>query len=255
MDYTIVVMNITKNLEEMGFSKKEARVYLSLFKLKDATAFKIAADTSLPKTSVYHTLKALEKSGYISSWKKNTITYFFPESPNLLLKKYNERKTILEELIPELKTYSEQNEVLPYAKLYTGKEGVKIAMNGVLENAIEQKTNTIYSFIRPDFTDIFPKISDSWIQEREKHGISIRIIRPVLNKGDNTLGYEKNGLRETKVMPGSYPIESSIYISGSKSTLFAIKDHQMYAATIDSVVFANMFKNMFLYIWDTLPKE
>ncbi len=188
------------------------------------------------------------------SWKKNGVIYFSPESPNLLLKRHEEKKIILEELIPELRSYSEQNDVLPYSKLFSGKEGVKIALDDVIESAKQQKIHTIYSFLRPEFMDHFPKIGNRWIKEREKHGIFIKVVRPVLKKGDNDHGYENNTLRETRVMPEDYPIKGSLFVCGRKTTLFSIKNYQMYAATIDSEPFSSMFENMFQYIWKTLPK-
>jgi sugar-specific transcriptional regulator TrmB len=123
-----------KDLIKYGLNEREALVYISLLKLSDSTAFLIAKDVDLPRTTVYETLEDLKRKGLLSVWKKNNVNYYSPESPNILLKQHKEKEELLNSVVPELFSYIKMNGKVPSAKFYTGKEGVKIVLDYVIEN-------------------------------------------------------------------------------------------------------------------------
>ena len=248
-------MSIEKDLIKYGLNEREALVYISLLKLSDSTAFLIAKDVDLPRTTVYETLEDLKRKGLLSVWKKNNVNYYSPESPNVLLKQHKEKEELLNSVVPELFSYIKMNGKVPSAKFYTGKEGVKIVLDDVIERSIDQKLNIIHSIIRPEFNDYFPKIMTEWIQRREEKNIYIQIIIPDIPVDEKKLSYFKNDLRETRVMKKDYPLGSSIFIYGNKTALFSLEDNQMYATVIESAPFSSMFKSMFGAVWDTLLNQ
>lgn len=87
---------IEKDLQKIGFSDKEAKIYLILAKNGELSAGKIANKTDLPRATVYSCLEKLIKNGLISTALSGRIKYFSIEPPvamdNLLKKKEDQLK-------------------------------------------------------------------------------------------------------------------------------------------------------------------
>jgi sugar-specific transcriptional regulator TrmB len=242
-------MNYTQKLAQIGFSKKESEIYLSLLKLKDCSITQIVQDTGIAKTTVYDTLTSMQRMGLVSMWRKNSVRYYSAESPNRLLKMQEEKLEKMKELVPELRLISEDGRTVPSAKLYTGKEGAKAVLQDVLDHSKMIKVKNISAYIRPDFIKYFPKASREWIKAREDLGIHFRILRPEFELGDSSEGYENNPLRETRVIKNQQDIKSSMYIYGNKTALFFMDNQKIYSLIIESEPFSNIFLSFFNMVW------
>ena len=92
-------MNIIKNLQSLGFSEKESKVYFTLLKIGPSTAYKIAKQSGLKRPTVYIILEELRKKDL----KKNKdIDVFDKLKKNLLNKK---EKNVFD----KLKEYNKNN--------------------------------------------------------------------------------------------------------------------------------------------------
>lgn len=67
---------ILKNLEKIGFGRKEAEVFLELIKNPGANGSQIAKALGYPRTTVYQNLDILQKKGYINSYLDKEITLY-----------------------------------------------------------------------------------------------------------------------------------------------------------------------------------
>ena len=77
-----VLLNEKENkfLCEIGFTKTQAKIYLTLLKLGKANARTLSRDTNIPRTEVYGTLNELQKKGLVE--KEVTATpYKFKATP------------------------------------------------------------------------------------------------------------------------------------------------------------------------------
>ena len=95
--------NEYEELEKLGFSKNEAKVYLALLKLGSSLAGKIAKETLLDRSSTYSALKVLHKKGVISTYFENKRTIFSPEDPKRLMDYFIEKQEIAKNVITKLK--------------------------------------------------------------------------------------------------------------------------------------------------------
>jgi sugar-specific transcriptional regulator TrmB len=60
-----VTLKLIENLQKLGFTGNEAKVYASLVYLKQAKASDIAESAGVPRPKIYGTLRGMEKKGYI----------------------------------------------------------------------------------------------------------------------------------------------------------------------------------------------
>jgi len=74
------------NLQKLGFTENEARTYVGLLSLKEATAREIHEYTRVPRPKVYGVLEKMEKKGYVEV-KEGKPAYFKGLDPEQLTEK------------------------------------------------------------------------------------------------------------------------------------------------------------------------
>jgi len=60
-----MTLKLIENLQKLGFTGNEAKVYASLVCLKQAKASEIAENAGVPRPKIYGTLRGMEKKGYV----------------------------------------------------------------------------------------------------------------------------------------------------------------------------------------------
>ncbi len=246
-------MNIKTNLHTLGLDQRQAEIFLFLLSHKDIPAYEIAQGTDIPRTTVYKTLEELRKQGFVSSWLKNGVKYFSPESPKKLKDVIDEKNRILTETMPELLKMFSSDSIYPSAKLYIGKEGVKHVFEVLLEHVDRHKLKKLYVYSDDLLTEQFPKFFSEWRIRKNKTGAFTHLIVPHgTPMNDN---YSSNALRETRFMPKEFSFLGSVDVTGNLVAFFSFKDKEVYSILIDSPIVAEMLTKLFTYIWDTLPAQ
>src|SRR3989338_2798739 len=113
------------HLEQLGLTKNQSLVYLSLLKLGSTTAQSIIKESGLHRSRVYDSLERLEDLGLVSYVVKDFKKYFQAANPEKLLDYVDEKKEIVSQLIPELKKLEGMKKEVINASIYKGKEGIK----------------------------------------------------------------------------------------------------------------------------------
>ncbi len=241
-------MDILHALELYGFSKNEVLVYLYLLKNLEGTAFLIAKNTNIPRSTVYTILESLKKQGIISQFRKNNVAYFTPESPNRLLTLLKQKEEIMNEVMPQIRAVTSRSMDVPVAKLYVGVEGVKVGLEDVLETIKDQKIKQIFATSQPELLKYLPKYFPSWLRQREDLGVYTKLILP--QSARNFL--ETNKLREVRYLPDKFPFNCSVTIYGNKAAFFSASEDDMYCMLIESESAVGMLKQFFLFTWEML---
>lgn len=60
-----MTLKLVKNLQKLGFTGNEAKIYAVLVCLKQAKASEIAENAGVPRPKIYGTLRGMEKKGYV----------------------------------------------------------------------------------------------------------------------------------------------------------------------------------------------
>lgn len=98
-----------KHLQNMGFTDKEAKVYMTCLKNGPCTVKKLSEDCGVKRPTTYVMLKSLMEKELVELIKRGKKTYFSAHHP-VALRKHVERErqaiakkeAILEELMPML---------------------------------------------------------------------------------------------------------------------------------------------------------
>ena len=241
-------MELTKALKEYGLSENEIKVYLALIKLGKASVQKIAKSSCLPRTTSYHLLESLEQKGLVGFVIKDSKRYFSVARPSKLVENLEEKKKIIQEIIPELNSLSESITEKPGVTIFEGVRGVRAILKDVLE---ERKTIYHYGDIN-SIQEVFAHVFPQYISERVKRKIAIKVICKKKEAHKDLIKNAKKEFREFAFIPKSYHFDSSVFIYANKVAIFNIKHEPYFVVVINNKDFYNTQKNFFELMWKLL---
>jgi HTH-type transcriptional regulator, sugar sensing transcriptional regulator len=245
-------MDITELLTKFGLSKNEALVYMALIKLTEASAYALAKETKIPKTSTYEVLESLKSKGFVLKSIVNGSSYFTPESPSLFLTSANDKIDIAKMIIPALQNITQTDHNKPSVKFYTGEEGVKKAFEDVLITLKKTNIRIKYTVADPKLTMLIPRYFIEWQKKREKFGIHTKLLTNYSDTDNNTESklLKNNDFRETRIIPKEYIFSTSIDVYANKVAIFSYKkDSSPHAIIIESESVAETLKKFFEFMW------
>lgn len=131
---------LLETLKSIGFSEKEAKVYLTALELKEALPGSIARLSGVKRSSTYILLGHLAKKGLLSPIKKNGYLFYQAKNPQNFIRqeiqKSEKIKSTLEDLhisFAQSQTNSEEFENYVEVSVFKGKENL-LKMRENIEN-------------------------------------------------------------------------------------------------------------------------
>lgn len=163
----------TETIETLGLSNTEAKVYLALLGLKDATANQLSEESGIHRRTVYDALETLVEKGLVTfSIGINKKTYN-AEKPDKFLEILEDKKKAFLQALPELLAKIKNAKEEQEAVIYRGKNGIK----NIMEDLIKER-KTVYLFgsgglFKEFFGDLY---SENWFSKAIKKKIKIKAI-------------------------------------------------------------------------------
>ncbi len=238
-------------LLEIGFSNKEAAVYLAILKLGKGTASVIARKAHIQRTTSYQILNSLFDKGLVTLTGKEPKQEYVAESPDMLKtylkKQLEEKKNNLEEteknLIPQLKSiHNVENR--PKVMFYEGREGMEKVYEDTLTSHEEIRAFATYDDMEQALPGYFPK----YFHRRAAKGIPIRAIFPFTQAGLELSKDNKAQLRQTAMVPADkYYFSPEINIYDNKIMIASWREK--LGIIIESSEIADAMKKIFELAW------
>jgi hypothetical protein len=194
----------------------------------------------------------MRRQGLVTQFRKNKVLHYSPTSPNILRTILTEKEKILQEILPSLHELSSQVIVKPKVELYTGKEGIKILLEDILYTCKKNAVHEIYAAAHPELLDAVPVFFQEWVKRRAENKIFVHLIIPSSMK--HRTEYYSGHLRETRFLPANFPFQCTMDIYGNKLGFFSLKDGEIYTVIIESPTISDLFKQFFLFTWNTLKR-
>jgi sugar-specific transcriptional regulator TrmB len=230
-----------EELNEIGLTDNEAKVYLALLDLGPSLAGQISRKTGMHRRTVYDTTEMLIKKGLIGYILKNNRRYFEASNPNRILEILNEKKDLVTPIVSGLRDKFEGVKEKQETNFYKGKEGLK----NIFEDQLNAKEILIIG-ASPDAYDILKFYFKWYDQKRKKKKIKSRI-----------LAYDKKiqkiDLADIRYLPQKYsnPVAVNIYDDKVAIILWATKP---IAILIKEKEIADAYRNYFELMWKLAKK-
>lgn len=244
-------MEIKHFLAQFDLIGKKADVYLAVLELGSGTVIEIAKKSEVKRTTVYDILLDLEKTGLIYQTTKESKRLFVAEDPEKLKKKLEEKERMLDEMLPQLRSFYNIKGIKPKIKFYEGKEGLRQVYADTLNYNGE-----ILAFASEDVVRVLGMDwANDYLTKRVKKEIRVRIILPktdMIEKDFNPL--DQKQLRTSKLVNAKkYPFSIEINIYGHQKVALMSSREEM-GIIIEGAEIYNTLKLIFEVLWDTLPE-
>jgi HTH-type transcriptional regulator, sugar sensing transcriptional regulator len=241
-------------LEEIGLTKGESKVYLTLLEVGETTTGKIIEEAQISAGKVYQILDKLIKKGLVSYIVKDKTKYFSASHPNrildLLSEKENEIKRKEEEIkqiLPSLIKSYEFDKKTNETTLFKGLKGIQTAIFELLENSSRE----IYAMgITTSKDERFNILWEKWHKEREKRKIMCKCLFSEINK-EYSEKMQSMKFAEVKLIKGITP--SAITISKDYVLIQTYED-DIECLLIKNKNIAESFKTFFETMWNSAIK-
>ena len=240
-----------KELQDLGLSEKEARVYLAALELGATTADKLAKQAKIKRPTAYVQLESLMKMGLMSTYEEGKKTMFAPESPELLKRllanqqeNLRTKESELSNMLPALMQQFASAGERPVVRFFPGKEGVAVAREEVLAT----KDKNIYIIFSPEkLSQVFSqKYLDEDSDRRRSLGIHSKVIFTYKEYFAHA-GVDE--LTERRYLPPSeLPLTVDIFIFDDKVAVHSLEG-SMFGLIIQSSQIVRSLKLIFDFLW------
>lgn len=95
-------MQNQKVIEQLGYTPKEAKIYLASLALGEAHISDIAAKVKMPRSSVQLVVDKLHEDGLMNFYVMRRYKYWVAEKPEQLLKNLKKREEVIKGALPKL---------------------------------------------------------------------------------------------------------------------------------------------------------
>lgn len=241
---------LNKELEKIGLSKKEAKVYLACLELNEATIGQISKKSGIKRTTVYDIVESLKAKGLISSSTKNKRLSYYAENPQKIDRSLDEKKKILGNIMPELLSIANTIDKKPKIRYFEGSKGMKEVMRDTL-NYPDQEILAWF----PDKTTY--EVGDEffygeYIPKRLKKKIWVRAIAPNSDAMKKLALADKQELRQTRIISKEkFDTSVTIELYGNYKILILGFEEEI-AIIIESKKIYTTLKSIFEIMWENL---
>ncbi|MBU1152131.1 hypothetical protein KJ632_04890 [Patescibacteria group bacterium] len=247
---------ILEKLKKIGFSEKEAQVYIQLIRWGAQPISVISERAQINRTTTYDIIDSLTKKGLISSIKKGGITHIKALSPKEL-NNYLEREKVeftrkiekqqreMDSLLPELISLENPESTKPKVSFYEGEKGMRQAYEDTLTS-----TENILAYANvEDMHKGLPNFFPDYYQRRGvQNNIHIKTISPDNPTSIERHKQDKKENREMLLIPEKdYGFSPEINIYDDKVLIASWREKM--AIIIKSKEIADFHKQMFKLCW------
>lgn len=239
-----------KELEKLGLNNNEARIYSICIKKGQSSAFKIAKATTIPTTTVYHTLEKLSKKGLISAVPKKGKKFYEVNDPKLLTQIKEDELESAKKLIPLLRNMYMGNIEASRVRHFTEIDDIR----NLLDEMLEKSTETLVIGSIENELNYFSKYFPKYIEKRIQKRVPVKIITNDTHTSREIMKKDIQELRQTKIIEFSTEPQSVIYIWDGQIIIISF-DEKVEITSIENKFTYEIMKSWFESTWRFHPKK
>lgn len=238
-----------ETLISLGFTEKEANVYLALLGLGKSTVARIARGAGINRTTGYDILDDLVNKGLASISGKEPKQEYVAEPPQKLSTYFQDQirqkeasLKLAEALVPQLASMHNVSG-RPKVRFYEGKKGLEEVYEDTLTSHEEIRAYANVDDMHKALPNFFPR----YYHRRTQKGISIKAILPANAAGVERAGKDSGEARESALVPEQYYFSPEINVYDNKVMIASWREN--LGVIIESSEIADAMKKIFDLSW------
>ncbi len=241
-----------KELESLGLTQGEIKVYLSLLRLGSTKTGEISKRAKVSRSKIYELLDKLIAKGLVSCVTKENVKYFEASNPENL-KSYieqkklelNEQEKTINSVIPSLKKLQQEKSDKHHSKVFEGYKGIKVVFNEILSTLKKGDEYLAFAVEEENYDEEFSLFISNYHKQREEKGIKVKLLGLTDIKSKLMKDLKKHKRIEFKFTQEKFPTSTLIF--GDKIFIFIWKNPS--GTLIESKEISKRYKEMFLDLW------
>ena len=244
-----------KILEEIGLTKTETKIYITLLKLGQTTTTNIVRDARIHASKVYEFLDKLIQKGLVSYVIKSNKKYFTASDPEFLKEFLKEKhrqiqkqEKEIENILPKLQSIKKSRKDVIQSEIYEGLRGIKSIYEKIFSTLNKGETQYIIGAPRIA-NELIEGFLLDWHKRRIKKGINCKYIydSDVMDYGNIR---KQMPFTKVKYLPKNIVSPMWIEIFKDNVVIGHIKGHNAVLFLIQDKEIAKGYVDYFKLIWN-----
>jgi sugar-specific transcriptional regulator TrmB len=236
-------MNIDEELRMLGFSNNEIKIYLTLLRIGESKAGRIAKEAFLERTSTYNSLKKLQEKGLVSSIIESNRKIFCVADPERIVEFFKEKQEQSKNLIPKLRAIKQFEHEKESIVKFRGYNGVKNVLNDILKT-LKDKEEYLILGSEGQLSERMPIFANIFVARKDERKLRTRIL-----VREDSLKNNMSKYTTTRYMPQNYVSSTVISIYDNKVSMILWSEIPE-AIIIDDAGTALTFRSYFESLWE-----
>jgi len=238
-----------KLLEDIGLTKNESRIYLTLLRIGKSKSGKLVKEAKTSGGKIYETLNKLVDKGLVKIVVENGIKHFIANNPKTVLDYLKERENNLREkekefkkLLPSFENLKKTNKPEELVSMIKGFRGIST----IIYDCLEKGKGQIYIMgIRSSKDEKFNRFWINWHKKRIELKKEAKMI--FSDEGGDYLKFFKK-LKFTKVKKLLHLSPSAIMILDNNTFIFSY-EKELTCIHMNSESITKSMLNFFNDLW------
>jgi len=239
-------------IKALGFSEKEAKVYLALLEIGIGSAVSVSKRAGIKRPTTYIIFDELISKGAVFIIPQSKKKLYRAIPPQNLFELYEERFNRAKRVLPSIQAISKQESYKPQVLLYEGIEGVKKAFEYGIKRMAGKEIKGFFAKASPETLKNFNNFQDYGVAFRDNN-IRIRGIAPRDQSLVSFRQEDSSYLRKIKeISKDKYSANISIEIG---DTFVRLTDSANFQGLIiENPSITNTFGEIFEMVWENETK-
>src|SRR5690554_3894169 len=238
-------MDLEEKLARLGISGNLYRVYRASIELGRVTVAELAAAAGLPRTTTYDVVLRLADEGLLRVEDNGRKRMVVPYDPSVLLEYIAARRSMVTEMMPELRSLYNQAKGKPTTRFYEGESGICTVLWDSLTAGVPLRATFSMAELRevPGLDEI-----NRYRDARIAKGIGMRVVRSRHRDTDDIWPTSDEELRGLRWAPEGVNVAMTTLIYGNCVALISSKQEN-YGLIIESQEYAAHQSMLFDALW------
>jgi|SRR3989344_666623 len=233
----------TSLLEDIGLSKGEIKVYLTLLNLGNTKVGYIIEKSGMASSAVHNAINTLIEKGLVFYIKKGKIKFYQAASPNQIVNFIEEKKKKFQEILPQLLEKQQIKKESQEAEIFEGTKGVLTMLNILIEDTKKGDEYCFFASYLNEKNEEVQQFFKKYDIKRKDKGLIIKGLAP---KELKLLFIDRKSL---KMKYTEFPIPHGISICKNKIAFISWGEKPI-GYLIKSEQISQMFKEFFNNLWN-----
>ncbi len=240
--------NIAYELEYIGFTSNEARVYLTLLRIGRSQAGRLSKECGLERTSTYNALSRLTKEGVVSFVIESNKKVFAAAEPEKILDLFKEREERAKLLIPTLTNIRKFEKEKETILKFKGYSGIKTVFGDILKSCKHGDEYLVIG-MEGQLSKRMPTFSEIYVSRKDKKKLRTRALVRL-----TAPGRKMSKFTIARYLPQESISPANINIYADKVAIIMWSENPE-SIIIDNPEAAQAFRSYFEFMWKHAYKK